>query len=113
MESKISTVLHSLELNQRMQHFMDEEEIILFRHIRCQYQNRTLPSMDAWHHVLDDLHRRIDAINQDRKGRGPYLHLDAALPTDLSDGWIKLSYLNIRKAQARLTITELRGEIQA
>ena len=113
MESKISTVLHGLELNKRMQLFMDEEEVILFRHIRCQYQNRTLPSMEAWHNVLNDLRQRIDAINESRRGKGPYLHIDAALPTDLSDGWIKLTYLNVRKAQARLTITEIRGEIQA
>lgn len=104
-------MFQSLEVNKRMDEVRQAGESGLFRYIRGRYERRMLSDAAEFGRVLDDLRHRCAEINVGRVGRGPYLHVDGALPTDLSDGWVVVSFLNVRKAQARITLSLVRGEV--
>ena len=107
-------MFRELELNKKMQDatINRTEEKNLFRHIRREYQNHTVSGAPKFRAILRDLENRCNAINAQRIGRGPYLHVDGAMPTDHTNGWIVVSYLDIRKAQANLLLVHNKGEAE-
>ena len=105
-------MFQTLELNKKMDQVRQRGENKLFQYIRGRYERQWLAQPDAFDDILADLKTRCNAINAQRMGTGPYLHVDGALPTDHSDGWVTVSYLDVRRAQARITITAVRGQVQ-
>ncbi len=105
-------MFRELELNKKMQEATvnRDEEKSLFRHIRRELVNHTVNGASKFRAIVRDLESRCYAINAQRIGRGPYLHVDGAMPTDHTEGWVVISYLDIRKAQARLTLVHNQGE---
>lgn len=103
-------MFHGLELNGKMKQCQDDDERMLFMHVRHQYANRVLRSPADFTKILADLRQRIDAINEKRTGVGPYLCLDAFAPTDITFGWIRIHHAT-DKAQARLSICRTEGDI--
>lgn len=104
-------MFRNLELNPRMQQESREAERRLFKYVRQELACHTVGSPEQFHRVVRALTARVDALNAQRIGRGHYMHVDAAMPTDRSDGWVKLTYLDVRKAQARITLTHCRGAV--
>lgn len=113
MKPNETVMFQQLELNQRMMQAQQEPEKKLFRYIRQNYAMHILSNPDNFPQVVRDISSRIDRINASRIGRGGYLHLDAAMPTDCSVGWLKITYLTVPRAQARITITNVAGEIES
>ena len=103
-------MFHGLELNGKMKQCQDDDERMLFMHIRHQYANRVLRSPADFTKILTDLRRRIDTINAKRTGIGPYLCLDAFQPTDITFGWIRIHHA-ADKAQARISMCRTEGDI--
>lgn len=104
-------IFRELELNQRMQNQTKDEEKQLYRYIRKNLNNHVLRSERDFGGVLRELRTRINAINVQRIGRGNYLHIDAALPTDHTIGWIEIRYLDVPRARACITLVNHMGEI--
>ena len=107
-------MFRELELNKKMEEAVinRSEEKSLFRHIRRELANHTVSGAPKFRYILRDIENRCNAINAQRIGRGPYLHVDGAMPTDHTTGWIKISYLDIRKAQADLQLVYNQGEVE-
>ena len=107
-------MFRELELNKRMENtaINRSEEKNLFRHIRREYQNHTVSGAPKFRAILRDLENRCNAINAQRIGRGPYLHIDGAMPTDHTDGWIIIKYLDVPRAQARILLVHNKGEAE-
>lgn len=103
-----------LELNKKMQEAVvnRSEEKTLFRFIRRELVNHTLSGAPKFKAILRELESRCNAINAQRIGRGPYLHVDGAMPTDHTIGWVKITYLDIRHALADLRLAYNHGEIE-
>lgn len=110
MTKKNAMMFHGLELNKRMRQNMSEEEVLLFRHIRRCYADKVLQEPSAFSRIVEDIQRRIDDVNLQRRGVGPYLALDAFAPTDITIGWIRLHHV-MSKAQARMVIVTTEGDI--
>lgn len=110
MKKVKAMMFHELELNTKMRKGQKEEEVMLFQHIRKHYANRILHSPEDFTKILANIHQRIDAINEQRTGVGPYLCLDAFPPTDITFGWIRIHHAT-DKAQARISICRTEGDI--
>lgn len=110
MAKKNAMMFHGLELNKRMRQCMKEEEVLLFRHVRRHYADRVLREPDDFPWIVEDIQRRIDDVNAQRRGVGPYLALDAFAPTDITIGWIRVHHV-MSKAQARMLIVSTEGDI--
>lgn len=106
-------MFRDLELNKKMQETVvnRSEEKNLFRFIRRELVNHTLSGAPKFKAILRELENRCNAINSQRIGRGPYLHVDGAMPTDHTIGWIKITYLDVCRAQADLRLAYNYGEI--
>ena len=105
-------MFRELELNQRMENEVinRSEEKSLFRHIRRELAYHTVSGAPKFNAIVRDLVNRCNAINAQRIGRGPYLHVDGAMPTDHTTGWVKITYLDVRKAQACILLAYNKGE---
>ena len=110
MAKKNAMMFHDLELNTRMRQCMKEEEVLLLRHIRRNYAERVLREPNDFPRILGDIQNRIDEVNAQRRGVGPYLALDAFAPTDITIGWIRVYHV-MSKAQARMVIVYTDGDI--
>ena len=106
-------MFQELELNKKMKETVINrtEEKNLFRFIRRELSNHTLSGAPKFKAILRELESRCNEINSQRIGRGPYLHVDGAMPTDHTIGWIKITYLDVRHAQADLRLAFNHGEI--
>ena len=104
-------IFRELEINAKMDVRTKDDELELYRYIRRELSNHVLVSEKDFDNVLRELKARVDAINLQRMGTGNYLHIDGVLPTDHTIGWITITYLDVRRARACITIENHKGEI--
>lgn len=103
-------MFHGLELNGKMKQCQNDDERMLFMHVRQQYANRVLRTPADFRKIVADIQQRINAINEKRTGVGPYLCLDSFPPTDITFGWLRIHHA-ADKAQARISICRTEGDI--
>ena len=103
--------IRDLDINQRMENAKKDEEKELYRYIKRNLVNHLLTSEREFYRVMKELRTRINDINGRRIGRGKYLHIDGALPTDHTIGWITLTYLDVPRARACVTIVNFGGKV--
>lgn len=110
METKRDMIFHQLELNKKMRQTMTEEEILLFRTLRRDYENKVLNQPGLFSAIVQHIQSQIAEINEKRKHTGPLLHLDAFQPTPICSGWITIKHAG-RKSQATMRVVMSKGSV--
>lgn len=103
--------IREFDINQRMEGVKMDEEKELYRYIKKNLVNHLLTSERQFYKVMKELRTRINDINGRRLGRGHYLHIDGVLPTDHTIGWITITYLDVPRARACVTIVNFEGKV--
>lgn len=97
----------------RLRKVWDNEERQLFEWCHEHFSNRVLTDGGQWEQVVMAVGEKVAEINRGRIGYGPYFHLDAMAPTDLSMGYIHISRVSARHKCIHLSVGRCLGYVSA
>ena len=87
-EQNAALYFYWTHVSPRLEKVWTGEEQRLYEWCHENYSNRVLTDGSQWEQVVLAIGERVAELNRGRIGFGPYLHLDAMAPTDLSMGYI-------------------------
>ena len=97
----------------RLQKVWTGEERRLYEWMHQEFSNRVLTDGSQWEQVVLAIGERVAELNRGRIGFGPYFHLDAMAPTDLSMGYIHISRVDARHKNIHLGVGRCHGYVSA
>ena len=97
----------------RLQKVWDNEERRLYEWCHEHFSNRVLADGGQWEQVVQAIGEQVAELNRGRIGFGPYFHLDAMTPTDLSMGYIHISRVDARHKCIHLSVGKCHGYVVA
>ncbi|MBQ7987377.1 MAG: hypothetical protein IJ253_02550 [Bacteroidaceae bacterium] len=100
-----------VKVSERLERTMDSEERRLAEWCRHELGNRVLTDGTLWEQTVLAIGERVAELNRGRIGYGPYFHLDAMAPTDLSMGFIRISRVHARHQCIHISVGHCNGYV--
>lgn len=112
-EQNATLYFYWTKVSPRLKKVWTGEEQQLYEWCHENYSNRVLTDGNQWEQVVLAIGERVAELNRGRIGFGPYLHLDAMAPTDLSMGYIHISRVDARHKCIHLSVGRCLGYVRA
>lgn len=112
-EQNAALYFYWTHVSPRLEKVWTGEEQRLYEWCHENYSNRVLTDGNQWEQVVLAIGERVAELNRGRIGFGPYLHLDAMAPTDLSMGYIHISRVDARHKSIHLSVGRCLGYVNA
>ena len=101
------------KVSYRLEKTLDSEERRLADWVRREFSNRVLVDGALWEQAVLAIGEKVAELNRGRIGFGPYFHLDAMAPTDLSMGFIRISRVHARHQCIHVSVGRCHGYVTA
>lgn len=102
-----------VKVSERLEKTMDSEERRLAEWCRSELGNRVLTDGALWEQTILAIGEKVAILNRGRIGCGPYFHLDAMAPTDISMGFIRISRVHARHQCIHISVGRCYGYVTA
>jgi len=99
------------KVSERLERTLDSEERRLAEWVRSEFQNRVLANGALWEETVLAIGERVAELNRGRIGHGPYFHLDAMAPTDITMGHIRISRVHARHQCIHISVGRCNGYV--
>ena len=99
--------------SERLKKSWTGEEQLMYEWIHEHFSNRVLADGGQWEQAVLAIGEKVAELNRGRIGFGPYFHLDAMAPTDLSMGYIHISRVDARHRSIHLGVGKCHGYVSA
>lgn len=100
-----------VKVSERLEKTLDSEERRLADWCRRELGNRVLTDGSMWEQTVLAIGERVAELNRGRIGFGPYFHLDAMAPTDLTMGFIRISRVHARHQCIHVSVGRCNGYV--
>lgn len=101
------------KVSPRLQKVWTGEEQRLYEWCHEHFSNRVLSDGTQFEQVVMAIGEKVAELNRGRIGYGPYFHLDAMAPTDLSMGYIRISRVEARHKCIHISVGRCYGYVSA
>ena len=101
------------KVSERLERTLDSEERRLAEWVRQEFSNRVLTDGALWEQAVLAIGERVAELNRGRIGFGPYFHLDAMAPSDITMGYIRISRVHARHQCIHISVGRCYGYVTA
>ncbi len=112
-EQNAALYFYWTKVSPRLQKVWTGEEQRLYEWCHEHFSNRVLSDGTQFEQVVLAIGEKVAELNRVRIGYGPYFHLDAMAPTDLSMGYIHISRVEARHKCIHLSVGKCLGWVSA
>ena len=102
-----------VKVSERLEKTLDSEERRLAEWCRRELANRVLTDGTLWEQTVTASGEKVAELNRGRIGFGPYFHLDAMAPTDITKGFILISRVHARHQCIHISVGRCYGYVSA